>query len=597
MELDQNKNEKETMTVNGKKMKGEIMTNSIYEVKGKSYNKVGNAETTNLVDKLNEGESKVGGEIPTGNVPSTSSVVENKNETANWNGEPNAKSRPSEEDGQRLKNHKVQKDGHTDICENRNEASVSVSSSSQDPLTCLNEGNLAETVKLQTAYCKHDSDGNTSAVAQKVENSPEKDGCFSNSDKSMLKNAGPREQSGYCKRCEAKDFVIQQLHDLYTEVNKRSEKLLHSKEKQNRNKIGIHLPKKMKKFVRGKSRETSTEFYDDVYDHPKETEALQEICFLTSEFEKMSSISKSLSSKSPVTFVHGSEETIKELRSKIEDFEEKLEAKTTICQALNEKCDVYERERRELERLRTERDNAIKAKEEALTRLSKVAAGKLRDDNPAITDLSDEDRPLNLAEKFSELYDNEWTDFYDDLAGKGKDDKEVVIDLLGLVRTIYEYCKTEKGRQVENLKNFGIDDDQDSADELDDDDDSDQLKQIENTRLKRRKITRFLKSTRTFSLDVLKRKMKSGQVLPDVCDPMSKPCKKYVEKCMRLCWLMHIQDRQIVLLFEFDRDKPFSTDVYRHFTKVGKMGDYLVWPPMFLYEGGPLLQKGVIQPQ
>lgn len=35
---------------------------------------------------------------------------------------------------------------------------------------------------------------------------------------------------------------------------------------------------------------------------------------------------------------------------------------------------------------------------------------QLKTNNPAITDLSDPCRPLNLAEKFSNLYDNEWTD-------------------------------------------------------------------------------------------------------------------------------------------------------------------------------------------
>ena len=34
--------------------------------------------------------------------------------------------------------------------------------------------------------------------------------------------------------------------------------------------------------------------------------------------------------------------------------------------------------------------------------------------NPNITDLSDMNRPTKLAEKYSELYDNEWTDAYEE---------------------------------------------------------------------------------------------------------------------------------------------------------------------------------------
>lgn len=35
---------------------------------------------------------------------------------------------------------------------------------------------------------------------------------------------------------------------------------------------------------------------------------------------------------------------------------------------------------------------------------------KLSEKNPNITDLSDSNRPTKIAEKYSELYDNEWTD-------------------------------------------------------------------------------------------------------------------------------------------------------------------------------------------
>lgn len=48
-------------------------------------------------------------------------------------------------------------------------------------------------------------------------------------------------------------------------------------------------------------------------------------------------------------------------------------------------------------------------------RLSKLAGTKLTHGNADITDLSDENRPVKIAEKFSELYDNEWTDALEEL--------------------------------------------------------------------------------------------------------------------------------------------------------------------------------------
>ena len=46
-------------------------------------------------------------------------------------------------------------------------------------------------------------------------------------------------------------------------------------------------------------------------------------------------------------------------------------------------------------------------------RLSSLAGDKLTKGNPAITDLGDPNRPMKIAEKYSELYDNEWTDTID----------------------------------------------------------------------------------------------------------------------------------------------------------------------------------------
>lgn len=43
---------------------------------------------------------------------------------------------------------------------------------------------------------------------------------------------------------------------------------------------------------------------------------------------------------------------------------------------------------------------------------------KLSEKNPNITDLSDSNRPTKIAEKYSELYDNEWTDALETLTSE-----------------------------------------------------------------------------------------------------------------------------------------------------------------------------------
>lgn len=65
-------------------------------------------------------------------------------------------------------------------------------------------------------------------------------------------------------------------------------------------------------------------------------------------------------------------------------------------------------------------------------RLSSVAGDRLRLNNPAIADLSDENRPNKLAEKFSELYDNEFTEFYENMEGTGSEEEIIgqIVQLL-----------------------------------------------------------------------------------------------------------------------------------------------------------------------
>lgn len=39
-------------------------------------------------------------------------------------------------------------------------------------------------------------------------------------------------------------------------------------------------------------------------------------------------------------------------------------------------------------------------------------SSRLKDGNPNVADLSDENRPVKIGEQFSELYDNQWTDAF-----------------------------------------------------------------------------------------------------------------------------------------------------------------------------------------
>lgn len=77
-----------------------------------------------------------------------------------------------------------------------------------------------------------------------------------------------------------------------------------------------------------------------------------------------------------------------------------------------------------------------------MCRISEIAGARLKSNNPAIADLSDQNRPSKLAEKFSELYDNEWTDATEELKGvsKFKEKSEEEIEII-VIKLFYEITK------------------------------------------------------------------------------------------------------------------------------------------------------------
>ncbi|XP_052277633.1 uncharacterized protein LOC127876414 isoform X3 [Dreissena polymorpha] len=70
----------------------------------------------------------------------------------------------------------------------------------------------------------------------------------------------------------------------------------------------------------------------------------------------------------------------------------------------------------------------------------------------------------------------------------------------------------------------------------------------------------------------------------------------YVKACASICWQMRIHQPPVCIDFvEVDDQTPFNTASYKHYTKSGPRIEYVVWPALYLHEGGPLLSKGVAQ--
>ena len=59
-----------------------------------------------------------------------------------------------------------------------------------------------------------------------------------------------------------------------------------------------------------------------------------------------------------------------------------------------------------------------------------MAGDNLRYGNPNLADLSDPFRPTELGKLFSEIYDNEWSDAYEDVTNDEKGKIRILYDIM-----------------------------------------------------------------------------------------------------------------------------------------------------------------------
>lgn len=226
--------------------------------------------------------------------------------------------------------------------------------------------------------------------------------------------------------------------------------------------------------------------------------------------------------------------------------------------------------------------------EELKTRLSKVAGEKLTENHPMTVDLSDTNRPTNLADRFSELYDNEWTKALDDLNTVKKEHEDGNIKLLAdILEATFQYCKKLSMDQFQDL--------------------------WEKTLFPMKTVPEWLHVSKALQKEASKglkafRKDHGVLSVPSIQmiftrkhlaimidrDLHSDSLIKYANKCIELCWFFNIQDPPLCLLWA--REGQRVSEHLRLYTVQGKTVSFNVWPSLLLHEGGPLLKRGVVQP-
>ncbi|XP_069130494.1 cingulin-like [Argopecten irradians] len=288
-----------------------------------------------------------------------------------------------------------------------------------------------------------------------------------------------------------------------------------------------------------------------------------------------------------------------EERSGLEKFKDILKCQIETCENLKTKVTDMEsrsvREKEVMDELDTERrrmDYELKiAREEAdnlRLRLSKVAGAKMTEGNPNITDLNDPNRPIKLAERYSELSDNEWTNAFVILTEKFSHSEESSIKrLLQILTECYKECTKHSDEQLKRLSRALTMTKTENAHRT--------LKEIgfQETELKDLKNLRRIASKE--SSERIVEKVKTALIENRRLDEeLLQELDTYIEACTRLSWEMALQDPPLHMFWELKKDDS-PNDMFKTYTQSGTKVSFVVWPCLLRQEGGDLLAKGVYQ--
>ncbi|XP_060065893.1 uncharacterized protein LOC132546199 [Ylistrum balloti] len=237
-------------------------------------------------------------------------------------------------------------------------------------------------------------------------------------------------------------------------------------------------------------------------------------------------------------------------------------------------------------------------KDKSLFELSADVRNNLSHNNPAITDLSDPMRPMKIAEKISELYDREWSDALEILEDYMDEQKaiKVLLDIVADVFTTFEDIGDSQADFISSLE-LPL-----AVPDIDDLQDTARSSLLENGMLPAlpREVIRQLRHYRLANCQavcpLLYEVMKSRlQSVYRMDGKIIEACKDFIEYTVKYIWMMRVQDPPLHIKWEFFHGEKFDHDRLRTYTKGGDSLNYMVWPILYLYKGGPILAKGVAQ--
>ncbi|CAC5404534.1 unnamed protein product [Mytilus coruscus] len=240
---------------------------------------------------------------------------------------------------------------------------------------------------------------------------------------------------------------------------------------------------------------------------------------------------------------------------------------------------------------------------ELSSRLSGITSQQIAD-GEIFTEIGDQNKPRQLGQRFSEVFEDTWSNAYEVLKpkkpeSKKEDEKEEMdektIDILqNVVKAIYEFCKKVADNQVNKLMIGMTPPIFDSMNTK-----KEQKTEDKETITKTEKMAQdYRKAVAPATIPILKQNVLTqelqGKVLPDMS--IGKELKEYVDNCTNLIWYMCIQQPPMEIVWG-KRGEKFNKEMFRFSGKKGTKFRLTVWPAVLYHKDGPLAAPGYAVPE
>ncbi|XP_076117657.1 uncharacterized protein LOC143085280 isoform X3 [Mytilus galloprovincialis] len=245
---------------------------------------------------------------------------------------------------------------------------------------------------------------------------------------------------------------------------------------------------------------------------------------------------------------------------------------------------TIEKTSKELKETQNEKSNLLR-------RLSKAMGNNLSDGNPSVANLSDPFRPEKMAEKFSQLYDDEWTSAFEVLTSMFSMDEKMAADcLLNVAKESYHFCLRLAEGQLKDVTRILLMIHRDGVNEMANPEKTHSLSKDDNRQIKDvRKVLAKYSAATVIGL------YQTSEGKSYITEEQLEQCEQFVHKCVELCWLMAVNDPPVHMFSDMKSGESIDTTYFRHFTSSGDYAEYVVWPALLLSKKGPVISKGVVQ--